>query len=219
MRVCEARPRARSLPVPQPPPAVHSAAGSAAPMTTSFLGARLLQAVQGDFERRTGGERALDQRVRARGRAASATIASSQADDRVTIARRIERRRCRGEMGRQRRRRRKIIGTDRARGQGRANESAENGGAVSRRVAVGAIARRRQSFVSPSTDRCTPTHRRGAAQSNKRQPAAAPTRHARTTCGWCPPAVQHRSFRRGTQATVSRCPRKSGAERLHGHSA
>jgi len=77
---------------------------------------------------------------------------------------------------------------------------------------------RRQSFVGPSTDWCTPTHRRGTAQSHKRQLAATPTRHARTTCGWCPPGVEHRSFRLGTQATVSRCPRKSGAQRLRGHS-
>ena len=77
--------------MPQPPPAVHSAAGSAAPMTTSFLGARLLQAVQGDFERRAGGERALDQRVEfAVAQQAPPLRRLKRTIDR-TIARRIER--------------------------------------------------------------------------------------------------------------------------------
>jgi hypothetical protein len=30
-----------------------------------------------------------------------------------------------------------------------------------------------------------------------------PMRHARTTCGWCPPADQHGRFRSGAQATIS----------------
>ena len=114
-----------------------------------FLGARLLQAVQGDFERRAGGERALDQRVELAVVQQAPPLRRLKRTIAVTIARRIERRRCRGEMVRQRRRRRKIIGTDRARGQGRANESAENGGAVSRRAAVEAIAATTPKFCQP----------------------------------------------------------------------
>ena len=57
----------------------------------------------------------------------------------------------------QRRRRRKIIGTDRARGQGRANKSAEYGGAVSRRVAIAAT-----TAATPKL--CRPQH--GLVHSN-----------------------------------------------------
>ena len=126
-------------------------------MTTSFLGARLLQAVQGDFERRTGGDRALDQQVELAVVQQAPPLRRLKRTIDVTIARRIERRRCRGEMGRQRRRRRKIVGTDRARGQGRAHESAENGGAVSRRAAVGAT-----TATTPKL--CRPQH--GPVHSN-----------------------------------------------------
>ena len=53
-------------------------------------------------------------------------------------------------MVRQRRRRRKIVGTDRARGQGRANEGAENGGTISRRVAIGATTADAKALLAPA---------------------------------------------------------------------
>ena len=56
-----------------------------------FLGARLLQAVQGDFERRAGGDRALDQRVELAVAQQAPPLCRLKRTIDVTIARRIER--------------------------------------------------------------------------------------------------------------------------------
>ena len=217
-RVCEARPRARSDPVPQPPPALASAAGNAAPITMAScaraccIRSKAISSVGLAATARSTNEFELAVVQR------PPPLCCFQGVIGVAIAERTDRRRRR-ELRGQRRLGRMIIRTDRTGGQRRANERAENSGATSRNIAAGAA-----TAATPKL--CRPQHRRVHSNSPKaaRLHATASAIIHRRRRMHSPPADdvpladEDGRFRMGVQATVSRSSPEKRMERLYGHS-